>query len=103
LAALFVGVETMLRHITLRNVAIAAIATFVIYGEYVVWIKSPMAQISAICDNLRTLKEVAARNAEPFRLIDEASAANLDPLHLINQAVRACDGEAIDVEDSNFR
>ena len=93
----------MLRHFTLRNVAIAAIATFVIYGEYVVWIKTPISQITTICDNLRTLKVAAARNAEPFRLIDEASAATLEPLHLITQAVRACDGEAIDVEDSNVR
>ncbi len=93
----------MLRVVTLRNVAIAAIAIFVIYGEYVVWLKSPITQISAICDNLRTLKDSAARNAEPFRLIDEASAAYLEPLHLITQAVRACDGEAIDVEDSNVR
>jgi hypothetical protein len=93
----------MLQRIPLRNVVIAAITAFVIYGEYLVWIKSPMAQISTICDNLRTLKEAAARNAEPFRLIDEASAANLEPLHLISQAVRACDGEAIDVEDSNIR
>ena len=93
----------MMPRVTLRNVAIAAIAAFVIYGEYVVWLKSPIAQISIICDNLRTLKEAAARNAEPFRLIDEASAATLEPLHLINQAVRACDGEAIDVEESNLR
>jgi len=93
----------MVPRITLRNVAIVAIVGFVIYGEYVVWLKTPMAQISAICDNLRALKEVTARNMEPFRLIDEASAANLEPLHLINQAVRACDGEAIDVEESNLR
>jgi len=93
----------MLPRVTLRNVAIAAIVAFVVYGEYVVWLKSPMAQISTICDNFRTLKEVTARNMEPFRLIDEASAANLEPLHLINQAVRACDGEAIDVEESIFR
>jgi hypothetical protein len=89
--------------VTLRHLAIAAIVAFVVYGEYVVWLKSPIAQISSICDNLRTLRDAAARNAEPFRLIDEASAANLEPLHLINQAVRACDGEAIDVEDSNLR
>ncbi len=87
----------------MRNVAIAAIAMFVIYGEYAVWLKSPIAQVSAICDNLRTLKETAACNAEPFRLIDEASAAYLEPLHLITQAVRACDVEAIDIEDSNVR
>ena len=93
----------MLRGITLRHLAIAAIVAFVAYGEYAVWFKSPMTQISSICDNLRTLREAAARNAEPFRLIDEASAAQLEPLHLINQAVRACDGEAIDVEDSNLR
>ena len=93
----------MLQRIPLRNIVIAAITAFVIYGEYLVWIKSPMAQISTICDNLRTLKEAAARNAEPFRLIDEASAATLESLHLISQAVRACDGEAVDVEDSNIR
>jgi hypothetical protein len=96
-------VEAMLRHITLRNVAIAGIAAFVIYAEYAVWIKSPIAQVTAICDNLRALKEVTARNIEPLRLVDEASAATLDPLHLITQAVRACDGEAIDIEDSNVR
>jgi hypothetical protein len=93
----------MLRHMTLRNVAIAAIAAFVVYGEYVVWIRSPISQIAAICDGLRALKESATRNAEPFRLIDEASASTLEPLHLITQAVRACDGEAVDVEDSNIR
>jgi hypothetical protein len=93
----------MRRHITLRNVAIAAIAAFVIYAEYTVWIKSPIAQVTAICDNLRALKEITARNAEPLRLIDEASAATLEPLHLVTQAVRACDGEAIDIEDSNVR
>jgi hypothetical protein len=38
-----------------------------------------------------------------LRLIDEASAATLEPLHLITQAVRACDGEAIDIEDSSIR
>jgi hypothetical protein len=97
------GADTMLRRISLRNVAIAAIAAFVIYGEYVVWLKSPIAQILSICDNLRTLKEAVARKAEPFRLVDEASAANLEPLHLISQAVRACDGEAIDVEESIVR
>jgi hypothetical protein len=85
----------------LRNVAIAAIVAFVCYGEYVVWIKSPMAQVSAICDNLRSLHRAETRNTEPLRLIDEASAATLEPLHLITQAVRACDGQAIDIEDSN--
>jgi hypothetical protein len=90
-------------HFTLRNVAIAAIATFVVYAEYVVWIKSPTAQVTTICDNLRALKEVTARNIEPPRVIDEASAATLEPWHLIAQAVRACDGEAIDIEDSNVR
>jgi hypothetical protein len=69
----------MLRHLTLRNVAIAWIATFVVYAEYVVWIKSPMAQVTAICDNLRAWKEVTARNRELLRLIDEASAATLEP------------------------
>ena len=93
----------MLRHVTLRNVAIAGIAAFVIYAEYVVWIKSPIAQVTVICDNLRALKVAAARNAEHFRLIDDASAATLEPLHLITQAVRACDGEAIDIEDSSLR
>jgi len=93
----------MLSRITLRHVIIGVIATFVIYAEYVVWIKSPISQVTAICDNLRALKEVTARNAEPLRLIDEASAETLEPLHLISQAVRACDGEAIDVEDSNFK
>ncbi|HLK82659.1 MAG TPA: hypothetical protein VKT99_14360 [Xanthobacteraceae bacterium] len=93
----------MPRHVSLRNVAIAAIAAFVIYGEYAVWIKSPAAQIAAICDNLRTLKRAALRNTEPLRLVDEASAETLEPLHLITQAVRACDGEAIDIEDSDIR
>lgn len=93
----------MLPRISLRSIAIAAIAAFVVYGEYMIWVASPMSQISAICDNLRTLKEAATRNAEPFRLIDEAAAANLEPLHLITQAVRACDGEAIDVEESGVR
>ncbi len=93
----------MRRHFALRNVAIAGVATFVVYAEYVVWIKSPIAQVTTICDNLRALKEVTARNVEPLRLIDEASAATLEPLHLITQAARACDGEAIDIEDSNVR
>ena len=75
------------------GVAIAGIAAFVIYAEYVVWIKSPIAQVTAICDNLRALKEVNARNVEPLRLIDEASAATLEPLHLITQAVRAATGK----------
>jgi hypothetical protein len=52
---------------------------------------------------LRELKEVTARNVEPLRLIDEASAATLEPWHLIAQAVRACDGEAIDIEDADVR
>jgi hypothetical protein len=93
----------MPRRLTLRHVAIAAIVAFVCYGEYVVWVQSPIAQVSAICDNLRSLQKAEKRNTEPFRLIDEASAATLEPLRLINQAVRACDGEAIDVEDSNVR
>jgi hypothetical protein len=93
----------MLPHVTLQKVAFAAIAAFVIYAEYLVWIKSPMAQISSICDHLRTLQVAAARNAEPFRLVDEASAATLEPLHLLTQAVRACDGEAVDVEESYVR
>ena len=93
----------MLSRITLRRIIIAAIAAFVIYAEYVVWIKSPIAQVTAICDNLRSLKDVTMRNTEPLRLIDEASAETLEPLHLISQAVRACDGEAIDIEDSRIR
>jgi hypothetical protein len=93
----------MLRHITLRNVAIAGIAAFVFYAEYAVWIKSPISQVTAICDNLRSLKEVTARNIEPFQVVDEASAATLEPWHLITQAVRACDGGAIDIEDSSIR
>jgi hypothetical protein len=75
----------------------------IVYAEYAVWIKSPIAQVTAICDNLRALKEVTARNTEQLRLIDEASAATLEPLHLITQAVRACDWEAIDIEDSTLR
>jgi len=74
-----------------------------IYAEYVVRIKSPLAEVAEICDNLRALKKVTARNVEPLRLIDEASAETLEPLHLITQAVRACDGEAIDIEDSRIR
>jgi hypothetical protein len=93
----------MLQRLTLRNVAIAAIVAFVCYGEYVVWVQSPIAQVSAICDNLRSLQKAEARNTERFRLIDEASAATLEPLHLITQAVRACDGEPIDVEASMIR
>jgi hypothetical protein len=38
-----------------------------------------MAQISAICNNLRSLKKAEMRNADPFRVIDEASAATLEP------------------------
>jgi hypothetical protein len=45
----------------------------------------------------------AAGNAESPPLIDEAAAAGFEPYRLIDKAVRACDGEAIDVEDSNFR
>jgi hypothetical protein len=93
----------MLQRLTLRNIAIAAIVAFVCYSEYVVWVKSPMTQITTICDNLRSLKEVEMRNTAPLRLIDEASAATLEPLRLITQAVRACDGEAVDVEDANVR
>lgn len=93
----------MLQRLTFRNIAIAAIVAFVGYGEYVVWVKSPIAQVEAICDNLRSLQKAERRNTEPFRLIDEASAATLEPLHLITQAVRACDGEAIDIEASTIR
>jgi hypothetical protein len=93
-----------LPRITLRNVAIAAVVAFVAYGEYVIWFKSPIAQVSSICDKFRTLKEAAAtRGTEPFRLIDEASAGGYEPYRLIDNAVRACDGEAIDVEDSSLR
>jgi hypothetical protein len=45
----------------------------------------------------------ALRNIEPLRLIDEASAATLERWLLIAQAVRARDGEAVDIEDSNVR
>ncbi len=89
---------------TLRNVAIAAVVAFVAYGEYVIWFRSPIAQVSAICDKFRTLKEAAAaRGVEPFHLIEEASAAGYEPYRLIDKAVRACDGEAVDVEDSGLR
>jgi hypothetical protein len=107
LAAPFIGAKTMVRRIALRNVAVAGIAAFVIYGEYLVWIKSPMSQIVAICDDFRALKDAitAQRSREPFSVINEASAANLEPVRLIDKAVRACDGlpEAIDVEESNPR
>jgi hypothetical protein len=97
----------MLRRIALRNVAVAAIAAFVIYGEYLVWIKSPMSQIVAICDDFRALKDAIAaqRGREPFSVISEASAASLEPVRLIDRAVRVCDGlpEAVDVEESNPR
>jgi hypothetical protein len=84
----------MLSRITLRHVGIAAIAAFVIYGEYLIWLKSPMAQISAICDDFRALKEeVAQRGPDRFKLIDEASAAGVEPIRLIDKAVRACDGQ----------
>jgi hypothetical protein len=79
--------ETMLRRITLRHVMIAVIVAFVAYAEYVLWIKSPNA----------------LRSAELFDVTDQASAAGYEPLHLIDKAVRACDGESIDVEDSGFR
>jgi hypothetical protein len=96
-----VGLETvMLRRITSRHLVIAAIAAFVVYGEYVIWFKSPIAQISAICENFRNLKETVAGRGPEIHLIDEAVA---EPLRLIDKAVRACDGEAIDVEDSNAR
>ena len=94
----------MLQRITLRNVAIAAIVAFVVYGEYVVWFKSPAAQISAICDEFRALKTaIVERSREPFRLIDEAAAA--EPVRLVNKAVRVCDGlpEAVDVKESTIR
>jgi hypothetical protein len=94
----------LLPRVTLRNVAIAAIVVFVAYGEYVIWFRSPIAQASAICDRFCTLRDAAAAgNAGPPPLIDEAAAAGFEPYRLIDKAVRACDGEAIDVEDSNFR
>jgi len=98
----------MVRHVTLRNVAVGLIAAFVIYGEYLVWIKSPTSQIMAICDDFRALKDAVAaqRSREPFSVIGNASAASLEePVRLINKAVRACDGlpEAVDVEESNPR
>jgi hypothetical protein len=90
--------------ITLRNVAIAAVVAFVAYGEYVIWFRSPIAQVSAICDKFRTLKEAAAASGtEPFRLVQEASAGGYESYRLIDKAVRACDGEAIDIEDSDLR
>ncbi len=50
------------------------------------------------------LKEAAAAGgAEPFHVIEEASADGFQPYRLIDKAVRACDGEAIDVEDSSIR
>jgi hypothetical protein len=91
----------MLSRLTLRHALIAIVAACVIYGEYVVWLKSPMAQISAICDDFRALKEtIAQRDPGSFKLIDEAAAANLEPVRLINKAVRACDGlpDGVDVE-----
>jgi len=102
----------MVRRIALRNVAVAVVAAFVIYGEYLVWIKSPMSQIVAICDDFRALKDaVAAQRSrescsrESCSVINEASAASLEPARLIDKAVRACDGlpEAVDVEESNPR
>ena len=102
-----IGAKTMVLRIALRNVAVAVIAAFVIYGEYLVWIKSPMSQIVAICDDFRALKDAIAaqRSREPFSVINEASAASLEPVRLIDKAVRACDGlpEAVDVEESNPR
>jgi hypothetical protein len=107
LAAPFIGAKTMVGRIALRNVAVAVIAAFVIYGEYLVWIKSPMSQIVAICDDFRALKDAIAaqRSRESFSVINEASAASLEPVRLIDKAVRACDGlpEAVDVEESNPR
>lgn len=89
----------------MRNLAVAMIAAFVIYGEYLVWIKSPMSQIVAICDDFRALNDAIAaqRRREPFSVINEASAASLEPIRLIDKAV--CDGlpEAVDVEESNPR
>jgi hypothetical protein len=94
----------LLPRVTLRNVAIAAIVVFVAYGEYVIWFRSPIAQVSAICDRFRTLRDAAtAGGTGPPPLIDEAAAAGFEPYRLIDKAVRACDGEAIDVEDSNIR
>jgi hypothetical protein len=94
----------LLPRVTLRNLAILAIVAFVAYGEYIIWFKSPIAQVSAICDRFRSLKEAAAAGKpRPFHLVDEVSAAAYDPYRLIDEAVRACDGEAIDVEDSSLR
>jgi hypothetical protein len=102
-----IGAKTMMGRIALRNIAVAVIAAFVIYGEYLVWIKSPMSQIVAICDDFRALKDAVAaqRSRESFGVISEASAASLEPIRLIDKAVRACDGlsEAVDVEESNPR
>jgi hypothetical protein len=94
----------MLSRITLRHVGIALIAAFVIYGEYWMWLKSPMAKISAICDDFRNLKEAAAqRGKEPFGLVGEASAASKEPIRLINEAVRACDGLPEGVEIDGYK
>jgi len=91
--------SSALRDHILRNVGIAAIVAFVAYAEYVVWIKSPTSQIAAICDSFRTLKESLGGQQARDRLnsIDPAAAA--EPVHLIDKAVRACDGEAVDVEE----
>jgi hypothetical protein len=86
--------------LTLRNVGILAIIGLVGYGEYVIWFKSPIAEVAAICDKFRNLREAGRMH---FHVVEEASAAGYEPYRLIDQAVRACDGEAIDVEDSNPR
>ena len=93
----------MLSRITLRHALIAAIAAFVIYAEYWVWLKSPMAQISAICDDFRALKEEAAQRGQSFSLIDGAVAADREPVRLIVKAVRACDGLPEGVEVDGYK
>jgi hypothetical protein len=86
--------------LTLRNVGILAIIGFVGSGEYVIWLKSPIAEVAAICDKFRNLREAGLMR---FHVVEEASAADYEPYRLIDQAVRACHGEAIDVEDSSLR
>ncbi len=95
----------MMPRVTPRHIVIVLIAAVVIYGEYVVWFKSPIAQISAICDEFRALRDAMAGPDSGFRLIEEASAADFESARLINKAVRACDGpqEGVDVEESKVR
>jgi hypothetical protein len=94
----------MLARITMRHVMIAGIAAFVIYGEYLIWLGSPMAQISAICDDFRALREeVAQRGRQSFGLIEGASAADREPVRLIDKAVRACDRLPEGVEIDGYK